>query len=69
MYHSSSSIVRTVFNSALYNSNSCYGYKIAYFKNAYAVGITKHDPSFIFSCVKTTGTYKNIAHSATIDNY
>ena len=41
---------------------------MAYFGNAYAVDITKHDPSFVFSRVKTTGTYNNIAHSAAIDN-
>ena len=52
MYHSSNSIVRTVFNNALDNSNSCIGYKMAYFRNAYAVDITKHDPSFVFSRVK-----------------
>ena len=48
MYHSSNYIVRTVFNNALYNSNSCIGYKVAYFRNTYAVDITKHDPSFVF---------------------
>ena len=68
MYHLSNSIVRTVFNNALYNSNSCIGYKMAYFRNAYAIDITKHDPSFVFSCVKATGTYNNIAHSAAINN-
>ena len=52
MYHSSNYIVRTVFNNALYNSNSCIGYKMAYFRNTYAVDITKHDPSFVFSRVK-----------------
>ena len=51
-----------------YNSNSCIGYKMAYFRNTYAVDITKHDPSFVFSRVKSTGTYNNIAHNATIDN-
>ena len=65
MYHSSNSIVRTVFNNALYNSNSCIGYKMAYFRNAYAIDITKHDPSFVFSRVKATGT---VADSAAIDN-
>ena len=68
MYHSSNSIVRTVFNNALYNSNSCIGYKIAYFRNVYAIDITKHDPSFVFSRVKATGTFNNIAHIAAIDN-
>ena len=68
MYHSSNSIVRTVFNNALYNSNSCIGYKIAYFRNVYSIDITKHDPSFVFSRVKATGTFNNIAHSAAIDN-
>ena len=68
MYHSSNSIVRTVFNNALYNSNSCIGYKIAYFRNVYAIDITKHDPSFVFSRVKATGAFNNIAHSAAIDN-
>ena len=34
----------------------------------HAVDITKHDPSFVFSRVKATGTYNNIAHNATIDN-
>ena len=29
MYHSSNYNVRTVFNNALYNSNSCIGYKMA----------------------------------------
>ena len=48
MYHSSNNIVRTVFSNALYNSNSCIGYKMAYFRNTYAVDITKHDPSFVF---------------------
>ena len=62
------SIVRTVFNNALYNSNSCIGYKIAYFRNVYAIDITKHDPSFVFSRIITTGTFNNIAHSAAIDN-
>ena len=52
MYHSSNYIVRTVFNNALYNSNSCIGYKMAYFRNTYAVDITKHDPIFVFSRVK-----------------
>ena len=47
MHHSSNSIVRTVFNNALYNSNSCIGYTMAYFGNAYAVDITKHDPSSV----------------------
>ena len=41
-----------VFNNALY----------------YAVDITKHNPNFVFSRVKATGTYNNIAHNATIDN-
>ena len=50
MYHSSNYIVRTVFNNALYSSNSCIGY------------------TYIFSRVKATGTYNNIAHSAAIDN-
>ena len=68
MYHSSNSIVRTVFNNALYNSNSCIGYKIAYLRNVYAIDITKHDPSFVFSRVKATGTFNNIADSAAIDN-
>ena len=68
LYHSSNYIVRTVFNNALYNSNSCIGYKMAYFRNTYAVDITKHDPSFVFSRVKATGTYNNIVHNATIDN-
>ena len=48
MYHSSNSIVRTVFNNALWNSNSCIGYKMAYFRNAYVVDITKLDPNFVF---------------------
>ena len=52
MYHSSNYIVRTVFNNALYNSNSCIGYKMAYFRKTYAVDITKHDPNFVFSHVK-----------------
>ena len=68
MYHSSNYIVRTVFNNALYNSSSCIGYKIAYFRNVYAIDITKHDPSFVFSRVKATGTYNNIVINATIDN-
>ena len=66
MYHSSNYIVRTVFNNALYNSNSCI--KMAYFRNTYAVDITKHDPSFFFSRVQATGTDNNIVHNATIDN-
>ena len=66
--HSSYYIVRTVFNNALYNSNLCIAYKMAYFRNTYAVDITKHDPSFVFSRVKVTGTYNNIVHNATIDN-
>ena len=41
---------------------------MAYFRNAYAIDITKHDPRFVFSCVKATGTYSNIAHSAAIDS-
>ena len=41
---------------------------MAYFRNTYAVDITKHDPSFVFSRVKATGTYSNIVHNATIDN-
>ena len=49
MYHSSNYIVRTVFNNVFYNSNSCIGYKMAYFRNTYAVHITKHDPSFFFT--------------------
>ena len=68
MYHSSNSIVRTVFNNALYNSNSCTGYKMAYFRNNYAIDIIKHDPSYVFSLVKVTGTFNNIAHSAAVDN-
>ena len=67
MYHSSNYNVRTVFNNALYNSNSCIGYTMAYFRNTDAVDITKHDPSLFFSCVKGTGTYNNMAHNATID--
>ena len=46
MYHSSNYIVRTVFNNALFNSNSCIGYKMAYFRNTYAVDITKNDRIF-----------------------
>ena len=34
---------------------------MAYFRNTYAVDITKHDPIFVFSRVKATGTYNNIA--------
>ena len=34
---------------------------MAYFRNADAIDITKHDPSFDFSRVKATGTYNNIA--------
>ena len=41
---------------------------MAYFRNTYAVDITKHDPSFVFPRVKATGTYNNIVHNATIDN-
>ena len=43
---------------------------MAYFRNTYAVMqiILKHDPSFVFSRVKATGTYNNIVHNATIDN-
>ena len=41
---------------------------MAYFRNAYAIDITKHDPSFVFSRVKPTCTYNIIAHSAAIDN-
>ena len=41
MYHSSNYIVRTVFNNAVYHSNSCIGYKMAYFRNTYAVDMTK----------------------------
>ena len=48
MYHSSNSIVRTIFNNALYDSNSCIGYKMAYFRNAYAIITTKHDPILFF---------------------
>ena len=43
MYHSSNSIVRTVFNNALYNSNSCIGYKMAYFRNVYAIDINNNN--------------------------
>ena len=68
MYHSSNYNVRTVFYNALYNSKPCIGYKMAHFRNTYAVDITKHDPSFVFSRVKATGTYNNIANKATIDN-
>ena len=68
MYHSFNYNVRTVFNNALYNSNSCIGYNMAYFRNTYAVDITKHDPSFVYSRVKAAGTYNNIAHNATIGN-
>ena len=68
MYHSSNYIDRTVFNNALYNSNPCIGYKIAYFRNTYAVDNIEHDPSFVFSRVKATGTCNNIAHNAAIDN-
>ena len=35
----------------IYNSNSCIGYKMAYFRNTYAVDVTKHDPTFVFSRV------------------
>ena len=52
MYHSSNYIVRTVFNNALFNSNSCIGYKMAYFRNTYAVDITKNDQSFFFHVLK-----------------
>ena len=55
-------------NNALYISNSCIGYKMAYFRNPYAVDITKHDPSFFFSRVKASGAYNNTAHNSTIDN-
>ena len=41
---------------------------MVHFRNSYAVDITKHDPSFVFSRVKAIGTYNNIAHNATIDN-
>ena len=41
---------------------------MAYFRNAYAVDIIRHDSSFVFSRVKATDTYNNTAHSATIDN-
>ena len=70
MSHSSNYIFRTVFSNALYHSNSCIGYKMAYVRNTctYAVDITKHDPSFVFSHVNATSTYYNIAQSATIDN-
>ena len=69
MYHSSNYNVRTVFNNALYNLNSCIGYKMAYFRNTYVVDITKHDPIFVFPRVKATGTYiNNSVHNATIDN-
>ena len=40
---------------------------MVYFRNTYAVDITKHDQVF-FSRVKSTGTYNNIVHNATIDN-
>ena len=52
LYHSSNSIVRTVFNNALYNSISCIGYKMAYFRNAYAIDITKHDLILFFHALK-----------------
>ena len=52
MYHSSNYIVRTVFNNGLYNSNSCIGYKMAYFINAYAVDITKLIQVLIFHTLK-----------------
>ena len=43
---------------------------MAYFRNTYAVDITKHDTSFVSSRVKATGIYmyNNIVHNATIDN-
>ena len=41
---------------------------MAYFRNTYAVDITKHDPRFVFSRIEATGIYNNIAHDATIDN-
>ena len=41
---------------------------MVYFRNTYAVDITKHDSSFVFSRVKGTGAYNNIVHNATIDN-
>ena len=41
---------------------------MAYLRFAYAIDITKHDPSFVFSRVKATCTYNHIVHSAAIDN-
>ena len=58
MYHSSNYIVRTVFNNVLYNLNSCIGYEMAYFRNTYAVDITKHDPSLFFHALKLLANIK-----------
>ena len=69
MYHSSKFIAMFVFNSTLNYSNSFIGYKMEYFRNIYAVDITKHDPSVNFSHVKATGTYNTIANNATVDSY
>ena len=39
MYSSSNCIVRTCFNHAYYNANSCTGAKLAFIRNAYGVDI------------------------------
>ena len=68
MYHSSNSIARTVFNNALYNSNSCFGYKMAYLEILMQLILLSMIQVLFFLRVKATGTYNNIAQSAVIDN-
>ena len=67
MYHSSNYIVRTVFNNAIYNSKSCIGYKMAYFRTTYMHLILLNMIQG-FLHVKSTDTYNNTAHNVIIDN-
>ena len=67
MYHSFTYIVRTVFNNALYNSNSCIGSWLT-LEILLQLILLSMIQVFIFSRVKPTGTYNNIAYNATIDN-
>ena len=49
MYHSFKYAILSVMYSIMnYISNSCIGYKMANFRNSYAIDITNHFPSLIF---------------------
>jgi hypothetical protein len=49
MYHSSNLIVRTCFNHAMNNANSCIGAKLAFIRNKYGTDITKCNMSQVIN--------------------